>query len=312
MHTTTVIRDFQSADADGISALFAEVYGAHYIYLEVYLPSLIRERNASGAWYSAVAELEGEIVAHAALRFPPGIPRHAEIALTAVSPRVSGRSIGVRLCRYLRDRVAPQFGIGMLTAILVSSHVQSQRMAAPLGFSTTGLLLDYLPSSFSSHGRESYVLSCLPLTPYPLPDIDWPEDCRNWIEPILANYGVTVGGSHQNRIGLTSAPPVDIKDDGGLITCTLSHIRDKELDEICRLPPRRLKMVRLPLDSNLMTACERLRGADYHHTGIMPAGDGHWYWLMQSGYQGASMQLHCQLARRIWEGAASNHTRVFQ
>ncbi len=309
MSATAIIRDFEPNDAEGISILFNKIYGAHYVYPEVYLPSLIRDRNANEVWHSAIAELDGEIVGHAALLFSPGKSTSAEIALMVASPKVAGRGIGIRVCRHLRKK-APQFGINMLTAILVSSHLQSQRMANPLGFGTTGLLFDYLPSSFSSNGRESYVLTCLPLTPCPLPYIDWPENCHHWIEPMSARYGIQSGTEYNQH--LHSSMPIEVNSDGELITFTLNQISDRTLDEICSMPPQRPKLVRLLLGKNLKSACERLHTSGYCHTGIMPADGGLWYWLMQSRFRGESMQLHCPLARSIWEGATSENAKTGQ
>ena len=61
------IRDFQADDAAGVSALFRAIYGEHYVYPDVYLPSMIRRHNTAGRWHSAVAVSGGRVLGHAAL-----------------------------------------------------------------------------------------------------------------------------------------------------------------------------------------------------------------------------------------------------
>lgn len=302
--TAVVIRDFYPADAEDVSALFKQIYGDHYVYPEVYLPSLICERNANGAWRSAVAELDGKIVAHAALLIDQSAPDCAEIALTVASQSVVGRGVGVRVCRYLRDR-APQFGVDMLTALLVTSHIQSQRMANPLGFSTTGLLFDYLPSPFSAGTRESYVISCLPLVAWPLPEITWPPGCRHWIAPMVARYGIDRRPVQNDDA--EPPPPLNVQSDGELIKLTLRDVSERTLEEVCDLPSQRRKLIRVSLADNLApnlpSAWKRLSKAGYRHTGIMPISAGGWHWLMQSGPDKEQLPLHCSLARHIFEAS---------
>lgn len=295
-----VIRDFQPDDAEGISRLFRQIYGDLYVYPEVYLPSLIRRRNQEGVWRSAIAELDGVIVAHAALLIKPSSPTLAEIALTVASPVVIGRGAGVRVCRHLRDR-AQAFGIDKLSALLVCSHVQSQRMANPLGFATTGLLLDYLPSPFVRGARESYVISCLPLVPHPLPAIDWPSSCRAWIEPMVERYGVHTGSPFEGNTAL--AP--DVYRDGELINITLNEANDALVDEVCRLPDQTIKLVKVRMAQDMVPAATQLRQAGYRHTGLMPAPSGGWYWLMQSGFRAERVELVCPIAQRLLDSVRS-------
>jgi len=297
------IRDFHPDDAEGVAALFREIYGARYVYPEVYLPSFIRARNASGAWHSAVACRAGQVVGHVALLVKPGVPQYAEIGLAVVRPAATGSQAGVRICRHLLDH-ARRAGMRMLTAMLVCSHVQSQRLAPPLDFGTTGLLLDYLPSPFGARRRESYVLCCRALAACPLPDIAWPAACRPWLDPILARHGV-IDIRKMALPPLSPAFAMRMTHDEHLLAVTLDDIRDATLDEVAHLPAERARLVRLRAGPGLPEAMARLARIGLRHTGVMPAPEGGWYWLMQDGFRAEEVQLLCPQAQAIFDSVRS-------
>lgn len=299
MHAAAIcIRHFQPEDAQAVSVLFREVYGACYVYPEVYLPSLICARNTSRTWQSAVATCAGRVVGHAALLLPADPAGVAEIAMLVAAPDVTGKGVGLRVSRYL-CQWARQAGLGMLQAMLVCSHKQSQRMAHPLGFSTCGLLLDYLPSSFARGQRESYVVSCLPLRPSPLPDVDWPEGCAAWRDAMVARHGVRGPGHAAGDMPVPRT--VEVRTDGELLALTIHQADAHLLEEACDLPAQRPRLVRLRVANNLAGATLRLQQAGFRHTGLMPAEDGTWYWLMQAGFAAQRVELHCDVARAMFE-----------
>jgi GNAT superfamily N-acetyltransferase len=297
-----LFRRFQVDDAQQVSELFAQVYGPRYVYPEVYLPSVIARKNAGGCWYSVVVEQDGRIVGHAALMSAVPDAWCAELALMVVSPGAIGRGIGLRLARMLCNH-ATQAGIGMVFAMLVISHSQTQRMAAPLGFFTTGLLLDYLPSPFVGGGRESYVLSCLALKARPLPDINWPAGASPWIADVLAQLGTypVAMPPADAGIGIGSAlAPLEVRCDGELIVLTMPDADGHALAEAVRLPPQRRRLVRLGISDALDAATSQLCRAGYRHVGLIPDVDGGWRWLMQAGFSTDPLPLHCAQAARIF------------
>ncbi|EJM97487.1 GNAT family N-acetyltransferase [Herbaspirillum sp. YR522] len=295
-----VIRPFEPADAGQISDLFTHVYGQRYVYPEVYLPSLIGQRNASGHWRSIVAEQQDVIVGHAALVIESPHARCAELAMMVVTPTAIGRGIGIRLARALCGH-ARQWGMEMVVAMLVSSHSQTQRMAAPLGFVTTGLLIDYLPSPYAIGTRETYVLTCLPLQPRPLPDIVWPRAAWPWIEDIVAPLGTC--RSMPGLPGPEGRPALEVRSDGELVVLTINEVNARVLAEIARLPRHCCRVARLRVCHALDAASRSLWSAGYRHCGLMPAADGGWYWLMQAGFTTRSLRLHCHHASRIFAAA---------
>jgi len=290
-----VIRDFQEMDAVGISALFLTVYGEHYVYPDVYLPSMILRHNLQGHWRSAVACVGDRIVGHSILWMDALQPGSAELALNVVDPSARGLGIATRLGAHL-CALARKLGLHMLTIKQVSTHSQSQRLARTLGFHTTGLLLDYVASPFGPTGRESIVLGCLPLQPRPLPDASLPQDYDAWFSPLSDIFG---SGAAPD---LHPTPaPMALDSQGKRLEVTFDRIESSGLDEVERLPRNRLVYVRLPLDRSLPSCLPRLKRAGYASAGLMPAPHGRWYWLMQRGFETRNLSLQCALAQKLYD-----------
>jgi GNAT superfamily N-acetyltransferase len=288
------IRDFQADDAAGVSALFRAIYGEHYVYPDVYLPSMIRRHNAAGRWHSAVAVRDGRVLGHAALWRDPHCPGSAELALNVVHPDARGQGLATALGRHLRAQ-GVALGLSMLTIKQVSSHGQSQRLAKTLGFHTTGLLLDYVASPFGQPQPESIVLGCLPLQSRPIPALNWPAAWREWLTPLSRAFG--------------SAPPPEQGPAGGLSIAShgrrlevgLEDISGGRLREVAALPTGRLVYVRLALGPEAPRAAAALQQAGFVCGGLVPGPDGSWQALLLRGPGRQELALSCPLASRLLE-----------
>ncbi|MDK2125164.1 GNAT family N-acetyltransferase [Parachitinimonas caeni] len=292
-----VIRDFQEGDAEGVSALFSAVYGEHYVYPDVYLPSMIRHHNIEQLWRTAVATLEGRIVGHAILWQDPAGPDSAELAMIVAHPSTRGMGIATRLGEHL-CLYARQQGLATLTIKMVSSHSQTQRLARTLGFQTTGLLLDYVASPFGNDGRESVVIGVMPLQDRPIPQCHTGRETASWIKPLVERFGSSPLSSGDRQLDR----PMLISAHGKRVDVTLEHASAESVEEITRLPRNRLIHLRIRFDAALPPLLAALHRAGYADTGLAPAPDGQWYWLLQRGYAMRDLEFHCPIARALYEG----------
>jgi GNAT superfamily N-acetyltransferase/rhodanese-related sulfurtransferase len=286
------VRSFVADDADSVSALFRAVYGDFYIYPDVYLPSMIYHNNQQQRWLSMVACIDGKIVGHAALWRHPDSPESAELALNVVHSSARGLGIATLLGRHLCDQAREQ-GLRWLTIKQVSSHKQSQRLAQTLGFHTIGLLLDYVTSPFGSERRESVVLGCLPLQPYPIPSLAWPQACRGWISPMEQHFGSNHG------IFSKGVAPIIVATHEQRIEVTLNDLHPNHLHEIVDIPKERLVYLKLRLGQRTPAAMQQLRRAGFAYAGFMPSVGQEWYSLMQRGYQAHELDLYCPIAMAL-------------
>lgn len=68
------------------------------------------------------------------------------------------------------------------------------------------------------------------------------------------------------------------------------------VDEISRLPARKLIYIRARVDGALMSLRPRLRRAGFTDMGLEPAAGGEWFWLLQRGYHPRQLDLSCPIA----------------
>jgi GNAT superfamily N-acetyltransferase len=290
------IRKFVADDAGRISALFRAVYGDHYVYPDVYLPSMICRHNEQERWQSSVAFFDGEMVGHAVLWMDPDSPGSAEFALTVVHPAARGLGIATRLGRHLCEQ-ARELGLRWLTIKQVSSHMHSQRLAQTLGFHTTALLLDYVASPFGNESRESVVLGCLPLQPCPIPSLSWPHACLDWIAPIERHFGNSPEACNR------SDTPIIVSTQEQRVEVTLNELDPDRLDEVARIPEGRLVYLKLRLNQRTPAAMQQMRRASFVHAGLMPSLDQSWYGVMQRGYRVNQLDLHCPISRKLYQAS---------
>lgn len=299
--TNVSIRAFTPDDAENISALFRAVYGDRYVYPDVYLPSMIRHHNAQQHWQSSVACIDDQIVGHAMLWRHVDHPHSAELSLNVVHPAARGLGLATTLGRHLCDQARRQ-GLRMLTIKQVSSHTQSQRLAHTLGFHTTGLLLDYVASPFNNVWRESIVLGCLPLQPYPIPSLSWPQTCPNWLQAIEQRFGTCPSIDHAS-----DSMPLSVTTHEQRIEITLHDLHPDRVHEATNMPKERLSYIKLRLSQRTPAAMQQLLAAGFAYAGFIPGADEMWYGLMQRGYQKNALDLHCPLAHQLYLSSLNKH-----
>lgn len=296
------IRDFQRQDSEAISALFRTVYGERYVYPDIYMPSMISWHNAQGHWHSAIAEQNGTIIGHAALWQHDTDKEAAELAMFAVHPVIRNRGVATQLGKHLL-LIANKLGLGTLTIKMVSSHQHSQRLAKTLGFHSTALLRDYVPSPFQSGQRESIILGVLPLQPRPVPLAvdDSRHDC--WINLLKEKFGT----AHIPPARETIAAPVEISICDDRVDVTINKSISQTVNEISRLPDCKLIHIRVPIDGSLMSLRQRLWQGGYTDMGLAPSAEGRWFWLLQRGYRSQQLELSCPIAIALQKMNCAEH-----
>ncbi|AAQ61980.1 putative N-acetyltransferase YhbS [Chromobacterium violaceum] len=287
-------RDYQPSDAADISALFRAVYGDHYVYADVYLPSQIQQRNASGQWRSAVAVRDGRLLGHATLWLDPARPGQAELALNAVHPDARGQGIASLLGRHLRAAAA-DLGIPLLTIKQVCSHPQSQYVARALGFHNTALLLDYVDSPFGKPEPESIVFGCLPLKPRPLPKLAWPPEWEAWLAPLRLAFGEKEGSPAS--LGL---PGLALARHGQRLELAAQQPTEARLAEIAALPAGQLIYLKLPAAAETLARRRQLESAGFRFGGLLPAASGGWQLLWLRGLSGQDIRFCDEQAERLY------------
>lgn len=290
---TSFIRPFEVEHASAVSALFRTVYGENYVYPDVYLPSMIRHRNATGSWHSAIAVQDGQVVGHAVLWRDTHCPENAELALNVVHPSVRGQGIATLLGRYLCKQ-ANDLGLSMLTMKQVSTHSQSQRLAKTLGFQTTALLLDYVESPFGQSQAESIVLGCLPLQNRPFPRVQWPMSWGGWQVPISHMFDSAPALALSN-----TSVDTEIFDYGYRLEVDLHITLPERVEEIAALPVGRLIYVKLVLDQGTLQAIQILQQAGFTCAGFVPGADRSWQVLLLRGYRHQSLEFFCPVASQL-------------
>ncbi|KZE86644.1 GNAT family N-acetyltransferase [Chromobacterium subtsugae] len=278
-------RDYQAGDAAAVSALFRAVYGDHYVYPDVYLPSQIEQRNASGQWHSAVALLDGRLAGHATLWLDPARPGQAELALNVVHPDARGRGVASLLGRHLRA-AAGSLGCGLLTIKQVCSHPQSQYLAQTLGFHTSALMLDYVDSPFGKPEPESIVLGCLPLRPRPLPELAWPAEWEEWLRPLRQAFGPGAPAAAPTRL-----PGLSLARHGQRLEVVVPQPSAARLAEIAALPAGQLIYLKLAPSADALALRPRLAEAGFRFGGLLPDAGGGWLLLFLRGQRGDAIRF---------------------
>ncbi|QXI39056.1 GNAT family N-acetyltransferase [Pseudomonas xantholysinigenes] len=292
-----VVRGFEVQDAQPISDLFMRVYGEHYFYPQIYLPSVICHHNRTQQWQSVVA-LRGErIVGHALLWRSADDASCAELAMIVVDPQLRGRGIAGRMGRYLCDHARRQ-GMSVLTIKMVASHEWSQRLGDSLGFQVTGLLLDYVDSALCPRQRESAILGVLAFQAQPIPLTYTPVNAPEWIGPLQEHFGTVAPG-----FAVPGAEPTLTTIRENRLDVTLEHPTSGDAIELMRLPSKWLTHVQVRMDMNLPSVLPVLHRCGFVDTGLTLGTGRQWYWLLQRGFSNSSLQLHCPMARALQHAA---------
>ncbi len=292
------LRSYRRSDAGAVSRLFREIYGDHYVQPHVYLPLMINQNHGEGRWHSLLAHSDKKLLGHASLCRNTGSPT-AELALSVVHPSGRGQNIATQLGGRLLIH-AQALGCQGVTIKQVTQHPYTQRMAERLGFCSTGLLLDYVPSPFGEPLPESVVVGFAAIDGYcrPLPVLPWPHSCRDFMERLCAIYGT------QDKEPPWVGPPMHIEHCSGRYDVILKKLDGSLLKQLRQLPRQWMISIRLRLASGFAGATESLAALGFIFTGIAPnercAG---WLALFHRGYRARTLELHCTHIQRLHDHA---------
>jgi len=296
-----IFRPYQPSDARAVSQLFREVYGDHYVQPDVYLPNMINQHNAEGRWKSMLAVDGVRVLGHAA--FCHETPADTtELALSVVHPAAQGQSIATRLGRELLSR-SGSMGFNSVSIKQVTHHPYTQRMAANIGFHSTGLLPDYVPSPFAEPLPETIVMGCHVVEGHtrPLPDIPWPDSCRGFMQHLCAVFG-----THADTTPLSSLP-LQLKQHHKRFDMVIQHLSKRLLAQIRQLPRPWLISAKLQMSRNFAQDSRNLAALGFTFTGLMPTSNTHgWFALFHRGTQSRHLNLHCPHMQRLHDDLQQN------
>ncbi|MGE8188743.1 GNAT family N-acetyltransferase [Pseudomonas sp. NPDC086278] len=292
--STLMFRRYHPCDAHAVSQLFRQVYGDHYVQPDVYLPEMISQHNADGHWRSMVA-VDGErVLGHAALCHDTRSDC-AELALSVVTPAMQGRSIATRLGRELL-LLSQALGLANVLIKQVTHHPYTQRMAANIGFHSTGVLPDYVPSPFAEPIAETIVTGCYVVQGHtrPLPDIAWPESCRPFMQHLCSVFG-----TYSDRSSPTSMP-LQIRQHHQRYAIVAHRLNKRLLDQIGQLPAHWLVTLHIDLSRHFADDLHQLTAMGFTFTGLIPTQHSHgWFALFHRGVQPRSLSLHCPYMQQL-------------
>jgi GNAT superfamily N-acetyltransferase len=292
------LRSYRRTDAGAVSRLFREIYGDHYVQPHVYLPLMINQNHGDGSWHSLVAESGKKILGHATL-CRSSESHTAELALSVVHPSTRGQNIATQLGTRLLIH-AQALGCHGVTIKQVTHHAYTQRMAHRLGFCSTGLLLDYVPSPFGEPLPESIVIGFTPIDGYrrPLPALHWPQSCRDFMEHLSGVYGT------QEKEPLWVGPPINVEQCSGRYDVLLKKLDSGLLKQLRQLPGHWMISIRLRLATGFASAVDSLSAMGFIFTGIAPNDRcGGWLALFHRGYRRRTLELRCPHIQRLHDQA---------
>ncbi|MGL6243337.1 GNAT family N-acetyltransferase [Pseudomonas sp.] len=296
-----IFRRLRPSDARAVSQLFREVYGDHYVQPDVYLPHMIRQHNADGRWKSILAVDDARVLGHAAL-FHEASPNIPELALSVVHPAAQGQSIATRLGRELLLQ-SGQLGFKSVLIKQVTHHPYTQRMAASIGFHSTGLLPDYVPSPFAEPYPETIVIGCYLVEGHtrPLPDIPWPERYRGFIQHLCSIFG-----THPETAARPSLP-MQIRQHHRRFDIVIHRLSTRLLEQIRQLPVHWMISAQLALSRHIAEDLRSMAILGFTFTGLMPAPGSHgWLALFHRGAQPRSLNLQCPYMQQLHDDLQCN------
>ena len=296
-----IFRPYQPSDAHAVSQLFRDVYGDHYVQPDVYLPNMINQHNAEGRWKSMLAVDGVRVLGHAA--FCHETPADTtELALSVVHPAAQGQSIATRLGRELLSQ-SGSMGFKSVSIKQVTHHPYTQRMATNIGFHSTGLLPDFVPSPFAEPLPETIVMGCHVVEGHtrPLPDIPWPDSCRGFMQHLCSVFG-----THADTTPLSSLP-LQLKQHHKRFDMVIQRLTNCLLEQIRQLPRPWLISAKLQMSRNFAQDSRNLAALGFTFTGLMPTSNTHgWFALFHRGVQSRHLNLHCPHMQRLHDELQQN------
>ncbi|MCU0121881.1 GNAT family N-acetyltransferase [Pseudomonas sp. B2M1-30] len=289
-----ILRNYRPGDATAISRLFRKIYGDHYAHHQVYLPWMINQNHAERRWHSLVAVEGKKVLGHASLCRDAG-SHIAELALTVVDPQTRGQHIATQLGEQLLVH-AQALGCRGVTIKQVTRHPYTQRMAATLGFQSTGLLPDYVPSPYGDPVPETLVIGYKAIDGYhrPLPALAWPSGCSELPSHLSQIFGITEKPSKWPH------PAVRFEHCRGRYDVVIGSLDGNLLAQLRQLPGHWRISLRLRLTSGFTTALARLSAIGFLFTGLAldERGSG-WMALLHRGHPRRRLQLQCPHMQRL-------------
>jgi len=296
-----IFRPYQPSDAHAVSQLFRDVYGDHYVQPDVYLPNMINQHNAEGRWKSMLAVDGLRVLGHAALCHDTPADT-TELALSVVHPAAQGQSIATRLGRELLSQ-SGSMGFKSVSIKQVTHHPYTQRMATNIGFHSTGLLPDFVPSPFAEPLPETIVMGCHVVEGHtrPLPDIPWPDSCRGFMQHLCSVFG-----THADTTPLSSLP-LQLKQHHKRFDMVIQRLTNCLLEQIRQLPRPWLISAKLQMSRNFAQDSRNLAALGFTFTGLMPTSNTHgWFALFHRGVQSRHLNLHCPHMQRLHDELQQN------
>ncbi|WP_415769217.1 GNAT family N-acetyltransferase [Pseudomonas sp. LB3P38] len=296
-----IFRPYRPSDARAVSQLFREVYGDHYVQPDVYLPNMINQHNAEGRWKSMLAVDDVRVLGHAALCHDTPADT-TELALSVVHPAAQGQSIATRLGRELLSR-SGSLGFKGISIKQVTHHPYTQRMAANIGFHSTGLLPDYVPSPFAEPLPETIVMGCHVVEGHtrPLPDIPWPDSCRRFMQHLCSVFGTHPDTTPQSSL------PLQLKQHHKRFDMVIQRLTKRLLEQIRQLPKHWLISVKLQLSRCFAGDLRNLAALGFAFTGLMPTPSSKgWFALFHRGVLARHLNLHCPHMQRLHDDLQQN------
>ncbi|MCU0070329.1 GNAT family N-acetyltransferase [Pseudomonas koreensis] len=290
---TLVLRNYRPSDALAISQLFRTIYGDSYAQSHVYLPDMIHQNNMEGHWHSWVAVSGTRLLGHTAL-IRSDSPT-AEVALSVIDPNFRGRNIATGLSRQLMIH-AQAMGYQGLTMKQVTQHPYTQRMAAGLGFHSTGLLPDYAPSPFGKLIPESLVLAYTPIDGFqrPLPKIPWPDACRLLMQQMSEVFGL------QDHVSPWVGAAAQFEQRWNRYDGVFKEVDASLFRQLQQLPAHWLISIRIGLTQDFPGAWQRMTAIGFVFTGLAPDDRGAgWLAMFHRGFQPKTLTLHCPHMQRL-------------
>ena len=292
------LRSYRPTDATAVSRLFRAIYGDNYVQPHVYLPLMINQNHCDGRWHSLVAVAGSTMLGHATLFRNKGM-HIAELALSVVHPATRGQNIATQLGRQLLIH-AQALSCRGVAIKQVTQHLYTQRMADRLGFVSTGLMLDYVPSPFGEPLPESIVIGYTAIDSYqrPLPALEWPESCHGFMQHLCSVFGT------QEKDTRWTGPSLVFEQHAGRHDVYLKKLDNRLLKQLQRLPRHWTVSIRLRLAHGFAGALNKLASIGFAFTGIAPdeGGEG-WLALFHRGYRRRSLTLHCPHMQRLHDQA---------
>jgi serine/threonine-protein kinase RsbW len=284
------IRAFIPEDAIEVSKCAYRAYG--YTYADyIYYPEKIVEYNRSGLMASLVAVSgDGELMGHAALKFPyPNAPI-AEIGVAFVKPKFMRLGLFNMLISRLIEK-GRSMGLAGVTGIAVTSHPISQKMASRQVSRDCGIFLGAFPSDLDfkslvgrTRQKESGVLSFLSFHRTEKRDLFPPAEHREMVKRLFREMAISVEipetgmevQSHSESPSRIESSTVSVLNTAEILVIDYNDSTFEELrDTWRRIRLEKIDVIYLFLNMenpHCARFAEQCKGIGFFFSGVLPSG----------------------------------------